>query len=74
MITIQTNFYCDLLQSSAPDRVVVVVLAGVSLGPAPGASAGLVTGATAGVEAVALIRQRPGRVTAETLRPGEGVI
>ena len=51
-----------------------MVLAGVSLGPAHGAPAGLVTSATAGVEAVALIRQRPGRVTAETLRPGEGVI
>ena len=51
-----------------------MVLAGVSLGPAHGAAAGLVTGATAGVEAVALILQRPGQVTAETLRPGEGVI
>ena len=51
-----------------------MVLAGVALGPAHGASAGLVTSSTAGVEAVALILQRPGQVTAETLRPGEGVI
>ena len=51
-----------------------MVLAEVALGPAHGASAGLVTSATAGVEAVALIRQRPGRVTTETLRPGEGFI
>ena len=50
-----------------------MVLAGVSLGPAQGASAGLVTSATAGLEAVALILQHPGRVTTETLRPGEGV-